>query len=231
MSSGKAAPPISGENLEVKEERTEKDQRRRIVSLTPDEFVEENEDISTSTIIPTTDISASDNEDSEFPSVLEVVGYLAALPLLLAISPFLLLSLAVILLPLLAGSSFLLIVMVLAGSVAIMLPVLLGMPALFLPILLLAILDGEQTERLPEGSGLDDKNTTLSINISDLISALSTISISPEKDIDWNATTILTSNNASVDSVNFKSENNVDLNVDENVNKILHSAVPRLLSW
>jgi len=235
MSSGKAAPPISGENLEVKEERTEKDQRRRIVSLTPDEFVEENEDISTSTIIPTTDISASDNEDSEFPSVLEVVGYLAALPLLLAISPFLLLSLAVILLPLLAGSSFLLIVMVLAGSVAIMLPVLLGMPALFLPILLLAILDGEQTERLPEGSGLDDKNTTLSINISDLISALSTISISPEKDIDWNATTILTSNNASVDSVNFEAEDNVDLDVEldvhENVNKIPHSAVPRLLSW
>jgi len=237
MSSGKAAPPISGENLEVKEERTEKDQRRRIVSLTPDEFVEENEDISTSTIIPTTDISASDNEDSEFPSVLEVVGYLAALPLLLAISPFLLLSLAVILLPLLAGSSFLLIVMVLAGSFAIMVPVLLGMPALFLPILLLAVLDGEQTEvffeGLPEGSGLDDnnKNTTLSINISDLISALSTVTISPEKDIDWNATTILTSSNASVDSVNFKAEDDVELDVDENMNKIPHSAVPRLLSW
>ena len=121
------------------------------MSLTPDETLEENEDISTSTIIPTTDISASDNEDSDFPSVLEVVGYLAALPLLLAISPFLmLLSLAVILLPLLAGSSFLLIVMVLAGSFAIMLPVLLGMPALFLPILLLAVLDGEQKEVLFE---------------------------------------------------------------------------------
>ena len=150
MSPGKAAPPISsGENLEVNEEETEKDQRRRIVSLTPEETLDEIEDISTSTIIPTTGISASDNEDSEFPSVLEVVGYLAALPLL-AISPFLLLGLAVILLPLLAGSSLLLIVMVLAGSVAIMLPVLLGMPALFLPILLLAILDGEQTEVLFE---------------------------------------------------------------------------------
>ena len=145
MSPGKAAPPISGgENLEAeKEERSEKDQRRRIVSLTPtDETLDE-------TIIPTTDISASDNEDSDFPSVLEVAGYLAALPLL-AISPFLLLGLAVILLPLLAGSSFLLIVMVLAGSAAIMLPVFLGMPALFLPILLLAVLDGEQTEVLFE---------------------------------------------------------------------------------
>ena len=110
----------------------------------------ENENISTSTIIPTTGISASDNEDSDFPSLLEVVGYLAALPLLLAMSPFLLLGLAVILLPLLAGSSFLLIVMVLAGSFAIMLPVLLGTPALFLPILLLAFLDGEQTEVLFE---------------------------------------------------------------------------------
>ena len=149
MSPGKAAPPISGENLEENEEETEKDQRRRIVSLTPDETLDENEDVSTSTTIPTTDIAASDNEDSEFPSVLEVAGYLAALPLL-AISPFLLLGLAVILLPLLAGSSFLLIVMVLAGSVAIMLPLFLGMPALFLPILLLAILDGEQTEVLFE---------------------------------------------------------------------------------
>merc|ERR1712012_1036360 len=236
MSPGKAAPPISGENLEAeKEEQTEKDQRRRIVSLTPeDETLDEIEDMSTSIIIPTTGISASDNEDSEFPSVLEVVGYLAALPLL-AISPFLLLGLAVILLPLLAGSSFLLIVMVLAGSVAIMLPVLLGMPTLFLPILLLAIFDGEQTEvlfeRLPEGSGLDNKNTTLSINISDLISALSTVTISPEKDIDWNATTILTSSKASVDSVNFEAQDNVDPDVDENVNKIPHSAVPRLLSW
>ena len=150
MSPGKAAPPISsGENLEVNEEETEKDQRRRIVSLTPEETLDEIEDISTSTIIPTTGISASDNEDSEFPSVLEVVGYLAALPLL-AISPFLLLGLAVILLPLLAGSSLLLIVMVLAVSAAFMLPVLLGMPALFLPILLLAVLDGEQTEVLFE---------------------------------------------------------------------------------
>ena len=146
MSPGKAAPPFSGENLEAeKEEETEKDQRGRIVSLTPDETLDENEDISTSTITPTTGFSASDNEDSDFPSVLEVAGYLAALPLL-AISPFLLLGLAVILLPLLAGSSFLLIVMVLAGSAAIMLPVFLGMPALFLPILLLAVLDGEQTE-------------------------------------------------------------------------------------
>ena len=51
-----------------------------------------------------------------------------------------------------------------------------------------------------------------------MISALSTISISPEKDIDWNATTILTSNNASVDSVNFEAEDNVDLDViEENV--------------
>ena len=146
MSSGKAAPPASGgENLEAKEERTEEDQKRRIVSLTPYETLDEIENISTSTITPTTDTSSSDNEDSDFPSVLEVAGYLAALPLL-AISPFLLLGLAVILLPLLAGSSFLLIVMVLAGSAAIMLPVLLGMPALFLPILLLAVLDGEQTQ-------------------------------------------------------------------------------------
>ena len=121
------------------------------MSLTPDETLDENEDSSTPTIIPTTSISASDNEDSDFPSVLEVAGYLAALPLL-AISPFLLLGLAVILLPLLAGSSFLLIVMVLAGSFAIMVPVLLGMPALFLPILLLAFLDGEQTEVLFEVS-------------------------------------------------------------------------------
>merc|ERR1719192_924630 len=235
MSPGKAAPPVSGENLEAKEERTEKDQRRRIVSLTPDETLDESEDISTSTIIPTTDISASNNEDSEFPSVPEVVGYLAALPLLLAISPFLLLSLAVILLPLLAGSSFLLIMLVLAGSAAIMLPVLLGMPALFLPILLLAVLDGEQTEvlfeRLPEGFGLDDNNATLMINSSDVISALSTVTISPEKDIDWNTTTILTPSKASVDSVNFDAEDNIDLDVDENVNKIPHSAVPRLLSW
>ena len=131
MSPGKAAPPISGENLEENEEETEKDQRRRIVSLTPEETLDESEDISTSTIIPTTGISASDNEDSEFPSVLEVAGYLAALPLLLAISPFLLLGLAVILLPLLAGSSLLLIVMVLAGSAAIMLPVFLDMPSSF----------------------------------------------------------------------------------------------------
>ena len=153
MSPGKAAPPIRGEKLEAeKEEETEKDQRRRIVSLTPEETLDKSEDSSTSTIIPTTDISASDNEDSEFPSVLEVAGYLAALPLLLAISPFLLLGLAVILLPLLAGSSLLLIVMVLAGSAAIMLPVFLGMPALFLPILLLALLDGEQTEVLFEVS-------------------------------------------------------------------------------
>ena len=82
-----------------------------------------------------------------------------------------------------------------------------------------------------------------------MISALSTVTISPEKDIDWNATTILTPSNASVDSVNFESEDNVDLDVDEdnvdldvdednvkldvdeNVNKIPHSAVPRLLSW
>ena len=71
----------------------------------------------------------------------------------------------------------------------------------------------------------------MSINISDLISALSTVTISPEKDIDWNTTTILTSNNASEDSVNFEAEDNVDLDVDENVNKIPHSAVPRLLSW
>ena len=72
-----------------------------------------------------------------------------------------------------------------------------------------------------------------------MISALSTVTISPEKDIDWNATTIFTSNNASVDSVNFEAEDNVDLDVeldvdldvDGNVNKIPHSAVPRLLSW
>merc|ERR1712088_1241835 len=105
--------------------------------------------------------------------------------------------------------------MVLAGSFAIMVPVFLGLPAFFLPILLLAVLDGEQTEvlfeRLPEGSGLDDNNATLSINISDLISALSTVTISPEKDIDWNTTTILTPNNASEDSVNFEAEDNVDL--------------------
>ena len=71
----------------------------------------------------------------------------------------------------------------------------------------------------------------MSVKISDLISALSPVSISPEKDIDWNATTMLTSNNASVDSVNFETKDNVDLDVDENVNKVPHSAVPRLLSW
>ena len=58
-----------------------------------------------------------------------------------------------------------------------------------------------------------------------MLSALSTVAISPENDIDWNATTILTPSNASVDSVIFKSENNVDLDVDldvgENVNKSL----------
>ena len=64
-----------------------------------------------------------------------------------------------------------------------------------------------------------------------MLSALSTVAISPEKDIDWNATTILTSNNASVDSVNFKAEDDVELDVDENMNKIPLSAVPRLLSW
>ena len=42
---------------------------------------------------------------------------------------------------------------------------------------------------------------------------------------------MLTSNNASVDSVNFETKDNVDLDVDENVNKVPHSAVPRLLSW
>ena len=64
-----------------------------------------------------------------------------------------------------------------------------------------------------------------------MISALSTVTISLEKDIDWNATTILTSNNASVDNVDLDVGDNVDLDVDENVNKIPHSAVPRLLSW
>merc|ERR1712107_555547 len=205
--SWKSRPTYQWRELGGERRGNRKYQRRRIVSLTPDETLDESEDISTSTIIPITDISPSNNADSDFPSVLEVVGYLAALPLL-AISPFLLLGLAVILLPLLAGSSLLLIVMVLAVSAAIMLPVLLGMPALFLPILLLAFLDGEQTEvlfeRLPEGSGLDDKNTTLSINISDLISSLSTVTISPEKDIDWNSTTILTSNNASVEVLTLR---------------------------
>ena len=72
-------------------------------------------------------------------------------------------------------------------------------------------------QELPEGSGLSE-DATMQINISDLISALTTDST--EKDLDWNGTN-LTSTAIKDDSVNF----------NDSVNSIPHSAVPRLLSW
>ena len=116
----------------------------KIVLVTPGETSDTIDDnLSTPTLTPS-EISTAD--DSSF---LELVSYLAAIPLL-AISPFLLLGLAIFLLPLLAGGSLILILMILAGSVAIMLPLIFGMPVLFLPILLLAALDGEQPILLQE---------------------------------------------------------------------------------
>ena len=88
---------------------------------------------------------------SSFSLPLEVLGNLAVIPIL-AISPFLLLGLAIFLLPLLAASSLILILMVLAGSAAVMVPLILGIPVLFLPLLLLVALDGEQLNVLPEVS-------------------------------------------------------------------------------
>jgi len=218
------APPYDTDNLEMLGEQiVEKEQmleQGKIVSLTPDTSA----NLPTATVTPT-DISPA--EDSSFDSFLEVVGYLAAIPLL-AISPFLLLGLAIFILPLLAGGSLILILMVLGGSIAIMVPLIFGMPVLALPLLLLAAIDGELTtlpQELPEGSGLSEsEDETMQINISDLISALTTAS--PEKDVDWNATN-LTSNAATNkvdDSVNFNEDN-------DGVNSIPHSAVPRLLSW
>jgi len=196
------APPYDTDNLL---------EQGKIVSSTPGEtFHTIDDNLPTPTLTPS-EISTAD--DSSF---LEVVSYLAAIPLL-AISPFLLLGLAIFLLPLLAGGSLILILMTLAGSVAIMLPLIFGMPGLFIPILLLAALDGEQPEELPEGSGLSE-DATMQINISHLISALTTNST--EKDVDWNATN-LTSTATNDDSVNF----------NDSVNSIPHSAVPRLLSW
>merc|ERR1712198_69462 len=216
------APPYDTDNSEMLEEKIgEKEEmleQGKIVSLTPDTI----ENLPTATLTPT-DISTA--EDSSSTSFLEVVGYLAAIPLL-AISPFLLLGLAIFILPLLAGGSLILILMVLGGSIAIMVPLIFGMPVLALPLLLLAALDGELTilpEELPEGSGLSE-DETMQINISDLISALTTAS--PEKDFDWNATNVTSS------SATNKVDNSVNFNDDnDNVNSIPHSAVPRLLSW
>ena len=139
------APPYDTDNSEMlKEKIVEKEEmleQGKIVSLTPDTI----ETLPTATLTPT-DISTA--EDSSSDSFLEVVGYLAAIPLL-AISPFLLLGLAIFILPLLAGGSLILILMVLGGSIAIMVPLIFGMPVLALPLLLLAALDGELTI-LPE---------------------------------------------------------------------------------
>merc|ERR1719489_286178 len=108
-----------------------------------------------------------------------------------------------------------------------MTPLIFGMPVLFIPILLLAALDGEQPillqEELPEGSGLSE-DATMQINISHLISALTTNST--EKDGDCNASN-LTSTATKDNIVNF----NDRVNFNDSVNSIPHSAVPRLLSW
>lgn len=162
---------------------------------------------------------------SSFSLPLEVLGNLAALPIL-AISPFLLLGLAIFLLPLLAASSLILILMVLAGSAAVMVPLILGIPVLFLPLLLLVALDGEQLNVLPEGqtdgSGLSEDAAAVKINISDLISTL--LEISTEKDDDLGTSSFTSTFTTNVDdSLNF--------NVDDKTNSIPHSAVPRLLSW
>ena len=98
-----------------------------------------------------TSSSAEISDISSFSLPLEVLGNLAVIPIL-AISPFLLLGLAIFLLPLLAASSLILILMVLAGSAAVMVPLILGIPVLFLPLLLLVALDGEQLNVLPEVS-------------------------------------------------------------------------------
>ena len=143
-----APPPYDTDNLEnLGEQNVEKEhllEQGKIV------FADTIENLPTTTTFTPTDISA--DEDSSFSPLLEMVGYLAAIPLL-AISPFLLLGLAVFLLPLLAGGSLILILMVLGGSVALMVPLIFGMPVLFLPLLLLAALDGEQPGlMLPEVS-------------------------------------------------------------------------------
>merc|ERR1712198_736979 len=82
------APPYDTDNSEMlKEKIVEKEEmleQGKIVSLTPDTI----ENLPTATLTPT-DISTA--EDSNSDSFLEVVGYLAAIPLL-AISPFLLLD-------------------------------------------------------------------------------------------------------------------------------------------
>ena len=144
------APPYDADNLEklgkqsVEKELEELEEQGKIV------FADTIENLPTTTTFTPTDISA--DEDSSFSPLLEMVGYLAAIPLL-AISPFLLLGLAVFLLPLLAGGSLILILMVLGGSVALMVPLIFGMPVLFIPLLLLAALDGEQPGlMLPEVS-------------------------------------------------------------------------------
>jgi len=211
-------------------------------------FADTIENLATTITFTTTDISAA--EDSSFTPLLEMVGYLAAIPLL-AISPFLLLGLAVFLLPLLAGGSLILILMVLGGSVAILVPLIFGMPVLFLPLLLLAALDGEQPglmlpEELLEGSGLSE-DANMQINISDLISALT--AGSPEKGANWNATSFTSStatenvddsvdfnedddvNFNEDDGVNFSEDDIVNFNETNGVNLIPHSAVPRFLSW
>merc|ERR1712032_885785 len=134
-------PETLGQQIEEKEHLLE---QGKIVLVTPEEAsdtIDEN--------LPTPTLTPSEISTAEDSSFLEVVGYLAAIPLL-AISPFLLLGLAVFILPLLAGGSLILILMVLAGSVAIMLPLIFGMPVLFLPLLLLAALDGEQPILLQE---------------------------------------------------------------------------------
>jgi hypothetical protein len=219
------APPYDTDNLEkMGEKNGEKEhllQQEKIV------FTDTSENLPTATLTPT-DISTAED------SLLEVVGYLAAIPLL-AISPFLLLGLAVLILPLLAGGSLILILMVLGGSIAIMVPFIFGMPILFLPILLLAALDGEQPivlpEELLEGSGLSE-DETMEINISDLISALTTTL--PEKGVDWTATNFPNSRAANnVDnSVNFNEGDGFNSNEEtDSANSIPHSAVPRLLSW
>ena len=142
------APPYNTDNSEkLGQQIVEKEhllEQGKIVLVTPEEASDTiDENLPTPTLTPS---EISTVEDSSF---LEVVGYLAAIPLL-AISPFLLLGLAVFILPLLAGGSLILILMILAGSVAIMLPLIFGMPVLFLPLLLLAALDGEQPIVFPE---------------------------------------------------------------------------------
>ena len=85
-------------------------------------------------------------------------------------------------------------------------------------------------QELLEGSGLSE-DATMQINISDLISALTTGS--PEKAANWNATSF-TSSTATEnvdDSVDFNEDDDVNFNEDDSVNLIPHSAVPRFLSW